>query len=88
MCADLGYSYHYISGIFKKNFGMNFSAYINQIRLDEAVKLLKYTNKPLVKLQMNADFQQLEILTLPLKIILESLRENIERNITLNEITG
>lgn len=37
---------------------------------------------------MNADFQQLEILTLPLKIILESLRENIERNITLNEITG
>lgn len=41
-----------------------------------------------MKLQMNADFQQLEILTLPLKIILESLRENIERNITLNEITG
>lgn len=42
----------------------------------------------LVKLQMNADFQQSEFLTLPLKIILESLRESIERNITLNKITG
>lgn len=37
---------------------------------------------------MNADFQQSEFLTLPLKIILESLRESIERNITLNKITG
>lgn len=45
MCNDLGYSYNYISSIFKKNFGMNFSAYANQIRLEEAVQLLKHTDK-------------------------------------------
>lgn len=45
MCTDLGYSYNYISGIFKKNFGMNFSAYANQIRLDEAAEMLKCTDK-------------------------------------------
>lgn len=45
MCADLGYSYNYISGIFRKSFGMNFSAYANQIRLNEAAEMLKFTDK-------------------------------------------
>lgn len=45
MCNDLGYSYNYISSIFKKNFGMNFSAYANQIRLEEAAQLIKHTDK-------------------------------------------
>ena len=45
MCNDLGYSYNYISSIFKKNFGMNFSAYANQIRTEEAVQLLKHSDK-------------------------------------------
>ena len=45
MCADLGYSYNYISGIFKKSFGMSFSEYANQLRLDKAADMLKFTNK-------------------------------------------
>lgn len=40
-----GNAYYHTIDIHNLNFGMNFSAYINQIRLDEAVKLLKYTNK-------------------------------------------
>ena len=67
MCADLGYSYHYISGIFKKNFGMNFSAYINQIKLDEAVKLLKYTNKTSCEIANECGFSTIRIFNITFK---------------------
>lgn len=67
MCADLGYSYHYISGIFKKNFGMNFSAYVNQIRLDEAVKLLKYTNKTSCEIANECGFSTIRIFNITFK---------------------
>ena len=67
MCADLGYSYHYISGIFKKNFGMNFSAYVNQIRLDEAVKLLKYTNKTSGEIANECEFSTIRIFNIIFK---------------------
>lgn len=67
MCADLGYSYHYISGIFKKNFGMNFSAYVNQIRLDEAVKLLKYTNKTSGEIANECGFSTIRIFNITFK---------------------
>ena len=67
MCADLGYSYHYISGIFKKNFGMNFSAYVNQIRLDEAVELLKYTNKTSCEIANECGFSTIRIFNITFK---------------------
>lgn len=44
LCIELGYSYNYISGIFKNGFGMNFSSYVNQIRLENASRLLISTN--------------------------------------------
>lgn len=44
LCKELGYSYNYISSIFKANFGMNFSSYVNQIRLETASHLLISTN--------------------------------------------
>ena len=51
----------------KKNFGMNFSAYINQIRLDEAVKLLKYTNKTSCEIANECGFSTIRIFNITFK---------------------
>lgn len=56
MCAELGYSYNYVSGIFKKNFGMNFSAYANQIRLDKAEEMVKFTDKTSAEMASDCGF--------------------------------
>lgn len=56
MCVDLGYSYNYISGIFRKNFGINFSAYANQIRLEGAAEMLKFTDKTSAEIANDCGF--------------------------------
>lgn len=57
MCRDLGYSYNYISGIFKSNFGVTFPTYINQIRLEQAARLLLCTDLTTAQIASECGFK-------------------------------
>lgn len=46
----------YFSKIFKRETGLNFSAYINQVRLEEAQKMLQTTEEPIVNISLDLGF--------------------------------
>jgi len=56
MAAHLGYSYHYLSGCFKKCLGSSFSEYINIFRAEDAARLLVSTSLPLTEVASLAGF--------------------------------
>lgn len=62
-----GNAYYHTIDIHNLNFGMNFSAYVNQIRLDEAVKLLKYTNKTSGEIANECEFSTIRIFNITFK---------------------
>ncbi len=67
MCADLGYSYHYNSGIFKKNFGMIFLHMSIKSDLMKLVKLLKYTKKTSCEIANECGFSTIRIFNITFK---------------------
>jgi YesN/AraC family two-component response regulator len=44
ICNELGYSYNYISKLFKAKEGKNFTDYLNEVRIEKAKSLLVHTN--------------------------------------------
>ncbi|MBU9743288.1 response regulator [Lachnospiraceae bacterium ASD3451] len=45
ICAQVDLSYHYFSGLFKQETGVNITDYLIQVRIDHAKRLLKDTTK-------------------------------------------
>ncbi|TCS43161.1 PocR ligand-binding domain-containing protein [Reinekea marinisedimentorum] len=46
----------YFSKIFKREMGLNFSAYINQVKLSEAKRMLETTEEPIVNISLDLGF--------------------------------
>lgn len=58
--ADRHYvSVPYLSKSFKKEIGMTFSEYLNQIRLDHAMAHLLYTDQPITRIALDSGFPSL-----------------------------
>lgn len=52
----LGYSTQYLSTIFKKSIGMNFSSYLTAVRMEHAKKLLSTTNKKIKDIALECGY--------------------------------
>lgn len=50
IAKEYGYNYNYLSTFFNANFKQNFSAYVNQFRLQYAVHLLEATDKDITEI--------------------------------------
>lgn len=59
MTKDLGYSQFALSRVFSSVFHTNFNQYLNDLRLNCALGLLKNTSLPVTELAMNAGFTSL-----------------------------
>lgn len=59
MAKDLGYSQFALSRVFSSVFHTNFNQYLNDLRLNCALGLLKNTSLPVTELAMNAGFTSL-----------------------------
>ncbi len=59
MAQKLGYNYHYLSKIFHKSFQMSFSEFLNQYRLDAALKMLIETDWDIADLALESGFQSI-----------------------------
>lgn len=57
MASDLGISPYALSRVFSKTFHMNFSQYLNEIRLNYAKSLLLYTSQSITAVYENAGFE-------------------------------
>ena len=56
MAEELGYSYNYLSAYFKTQFGCSYADYVNSFRLEEAVRLLKRTDKSITQIAFESGF--------------------------------
>ena len=56
MAKELGYSYHYLSGQIKENFGTNFCQLVHIFRVDTAATLLKTTNLTMTQVAEKSGF--------------------------------
>jgi len=56
VCREVGLNRNKLSEILKKNVGMTFSSYVNQIRLKEACRLLIETDLQVVEISINIGF--------------------------------
>lgn len=56
MANDLGYSYNYLSSYFKAQFGCGYSEYVNKFKLEEAVRMLKMTDKSITQIAFESGF--------------------------------
>lgn len=57
MAKDLGYSPYALSRVFSGTFHTNFNQYVNDMRLDYACSLMKYTDQSITEAYENAGFQ-------------------------------
>jgi AraC-like DNA-binding protein len=57
--AIVGYDYAYISKIFKKRVGVSFRQYVNELRIEEAKKLLADTSKSIEEIVALSGFSSL-----------------------------
>lgn len=55
-CREVGLNRNKLSDILKKNVGMTFSSYVNEIRLKEACRLLIETDLQVVEISINIGF--------------------------------
>lgn len=90
MCRDMGYSYHYISGAFRKGFGVYFSTYVNQIRLDKAEELLCNTQLSSAEIAYECGFNTIRNFNIAFKnhysITLKEFRKSEDkRTIIIND---
>lgn len=56
MAEEFGYSYNYLSAYFKTQFGCSYAEYVNSFRLEEAVRLLKRTDKSITQIAFESGF--------------------------------
>lgn len=54
--ADLGYEYHYFSGIFHKFFMMNFKEFLNMCRFETACEIISDPTKNLTEIALESGF--------------------------------
>ncbi len=59
MARKLGYNYHYLSKLFHKSFHMSFSEFLNQYRLDAAMKMLIETDREIADIALESGFQSI-----------------------------
>lgn len=57
MAHDLGCSPYVLSRVFSGTFHCNFNQYLNEVRLDYACALLKYTSQPITDVCLNSGFE-------------------------------
>ena len=57
VAEQLGYEYHYVSRCFRRVFGMPFSEFLCQYRLETASGLLAETGKPITEIAFESGFQ-------------------------------
>ncbi|NLG39190.1 MAG: helix-turn-helix transcriptional regulator, partial [Fibrobacter sp.] len=56
VCREVGLNRNKLSDILKKNVGMTFSSFVNEIRLKEACRLLIETDLQVVEISINIGF--------------------------------
>ncbi len=56
MAKEFGYSYNYLSAYFKTQFGCGYADYVNKFRLEEAVGMLKKTDKSITQIAFESGF--------------------------------
>ena len=56
MANELGYSYNYLSSYFKAHFACGFSAYVNKLRIEESVYMLKRTDRTITDIAYSSGF--------------------------------
>lgn len=54
---EIGISTKYLSSMFKKNIYQNFSSYVNFLRIEEAKRLLQYTDRTLFDIAISVGFE-------------------------------
>ncbi|MBR1899976.1 MAG: helix-turn-helix domain-containing protein [Lachnospiraceae bacterium] len=47
---------HYVSKFFRKNFGSSFSGYLNHVRMEHAVRDIRYTDRSITDIAFNSGF--------------------------------
>ena len=47
LCKRFGYSFSYMSAKFKKETGLNFTDYLQKTRIEQSMRLLSYTDRPI-----------------------------------------
>ena len=59
VAEHLGYNYHYLSKRFNKAFAVSFTDFLNDFRLDTALRLLDQTDMDIAQVAMESGFQSL-----------------------------
>ena len=54
-----GYEYHYFSRLLNRGYHINFSALVNEYRLDHAIRLLETTDHSITEIAMESGFQSI-----------------------------
>ncbi len=62
VAKETGYSYHYLSRVFNRIFGINFKSMLNQYRLEYAHSLLQDTRLPVAQIAFESGFQSIRSL--------------------------
>ena len=62
VAKETGYSYHYLSRMFNRIFGINFKAMLNQYRLEYAYSMLQDTRLPVAQIAFESGFQSIRSL--------------------------
>ena len=80
---SLSLSYGYLSRYFSKTFGMGFSQYLNQVRLQHIYDELIYTDKPITQVSYDNGFTSISLFNRSFKVMYgqtpSKLRESISR---------
>ncbi len=56
IAEEFGYDYSYLSSFFNRNFGINFSAFVNKYRVQHACALLRGTGRSITDIAMESGF--------------------------------
>ena len=59
VAKETGYSYHYLSRMFNKIFGINFKSMLNQYRMEWAYSMLQDTRLPVAQIAFESGFQSI-----------------------------
>ena len=60
LAAATGYEEHYFSGLFKKNFGMSLTRYVNTYRVTHAARLLRTTDAKVCRIALDSGFSSVK----------------------------
>lgn len=84
LCKKFGYSFSYMSAKFKKETGLNFTEYLQKTRIEQSMRLLSYTDRPINLIASDVGYKDIKTYYSVFRKIADTTPAKFRKNHSIN----